>query len=138
MNTKISLSFLTVFSFMLLCSFTPVQHNRVQVLSVTKQKAAPFTCAAPTKLRSSPQMWYSSVSWATPYIATCEFECYYSGDTPGSRQYLVASETVYTNGLFFNTELPGYYDWQVRMSCPNDTYGEWATASFYVATDSFE
>lgn len=136
MNTKKSLSFLTVVSFMLLCSFTPAGHNRVGPAS-PKAAFAPFSpCPGPTNLRSAPQLGYSSVKWAMPYPgATYEFECYYSGDTPGSCQYLVESFTTTSNSAVINTDLPGYYDWQVRYGCPDDGMSSWSYASFYVPAD---
>lgn len=134
MKTKSLFTFLTVFSFMLLCSFTPAGHNRVGPAS-PKAAFVPFSCPGPTKLVSFPELGYSSVKWTTPYNANSEFICYYSGDTPGSCQYVVESFTTTSTKAVINTDLPGYYDWQVRYDCPNDAMSSWSYASFYVAAD---
>lgn len=117
-----------------LTGFIQVKHQPV-LQKTAKEKFNPFSCPGPANLTSYPQLGYSSVKWSVPYTATYEFECYYSGDTPGSREYLVESQTLTTGKLTFNADVPGYYDWQVRVSCPNDEFSSWSYASFYVSPE---
>lgn len=129
MKTRLFLCSIAVCITVFLTSFIQVKHQPVP------QKR--FTCSGPTNLRSYPALGTSGVKWTMPYLANYEFVCYYSGDDPGSYQYEVASDsqTSSTGVASFTTDVPGYYDWQVRIGCPNDGFSEWSYASFYVPAE---
>lgn len=112
-----------------LASFAPVKHAPVPS-PVVKEK---FACAKPTNLRAYPAQNTSHILWnAVPGATSYTFEAWYSYFTQGSYMYLVDSFTTTSTSVIITTDLPGYYDWQVKANCSDNTSSNYAYSYFYL------
>lgn len=131
MKTRLFLCGLAACLILLLAGFVQIKHDPVPQQSSKEQ----FTCYKPGNLHSypNPTSYYTHVTWgAVSGASSYTFICYYSYFTQGSYMYLVDSFTTTSTSAVINTDLPGYYDWQVRTNCSDNTSSPYAYTYFYL------
>lgn len=114
MKTRLFFCGIAACTILFLAGFVSVKHNTVPGLP-SKEK---FICYKPGSLTSYPAQNWTHVSWgAVSGASSYTFICYYSYFSQGSQLYMVDSFTSTGTSALINTDLPGYYDWQVKTNC---------------------